>query len=60
MTNMTLRALLITAILVSAPVIAQDSIQFGASAAAQSTSHASDARCLLDEDNVRCSPAVAK
>ena len=60
MTKMTLRALLIAAILVSAPVFAQDGSEFGASAGAQPTSHASDARCLLDEDNFRCSPAVAK
>ena len=43
MTKMNLRALLIAAILVSAPVFAQDSTQLGASAAAQPTSYASDA-----------------
>jgi len=60
MNNMTLRTLLITAVLVSAPVFAQDSLQFGASTGAQPTSHASDARCPLDEDNFRCNPAVTK
>ena len=60
MTNMTLRALLITAILASAPAFAQDSTQSGASTVAQPTSHASDARCPLDEENFRCNPAVAK
>ena len=60
MTNMTLRALLITTMLMSATVFAQDSMQFGATGGAQPTSHASDARCPLDEDNFRCNPSVAK
>lgn len=60
MTKMNLRALLIAAILVSAPVFAQDSTQLGASAAAQPTSYASDGRCPLDEENFRCNPATAR
>jgi hypothetical protein len=60
MTNLTLRALLITAILASTPVVAQDSVQFGTSGASQPTSHASDARCPLDEENFRCNPSAAK
>jgi hypothetical protein len=60
MTNITLRALLIAAILTSAPVFAQDSTPFDVSVAAQATSHASDARCPLDEENFRCNPSAAK
>jgi hypothetical protein len=60
MTNMTLRALLITTMLMSAATFAQDSVQFGTSGASQPTSHASDARCPLDDDNFRCNPSVAK
>jgi len=60
MTNITLRAVLISTMLMSAMAFAQDGVQFGASAAAQPTSHASDARCPLDEDNFRCNPSLAK
>ena len=60
MNNLTLRALLLTAMLASASAFAQESIQFGANTGVQPTSHASDARCPLDEDNFRCNPSVAK
>jgi hypothetical protein len=60
MTNMTLRALLITTMLMSGAAFAQGSVQLGTSGAAQPTSHASDARCPLDDDNFRCNPSVAK
>ena len=60
MNNLTLRALLLTAMLASATAFAHDNVQFGASGAAQPTSHASDARCPLDEESFRCNPSVAK
>ena len=60
MNNLTLRALFLTAMLASAPAFAHDGTQFGTSGASQPTSHASDARCPLDEDNFRCNPSVAK
>jgi hypothetical protein len=59
MTNITLRALLITAILASTSAFGQDRAQFGASTTAQPTSYASDARCTLDEDNARCNPLAS-
>ena len=60
MNQFTLRALLLTAMLASAPAFAHDSMQSGASSASQPTSHASDARCPLDEESFRCNPSVAK
>ena len=60
MNNLTLRALLLTAMLAAAPAFAHDAMQFGTTGASQPTSHASDARCPLDDENFRCSPSVAK